>query len=209
MPRWITEGEAASPTRAAEGVAPEVAALRALARAVSTTLPDDSLHVDVVRVSAWTSPAEGPRIAVRGCASGAAPETSPWLLVDATARGMEVGVAAAGGDPEATARVRRALLGRTDPSLRESCARLLAAGWHTRGAPLSDLGDGSLPEALRPWLVRRGLRVWMDLSWTDWLGEPGLAAEVADRWREVLPLFDVMRTGEPVPRDATRSAGAR
>jgi hypothetical protein len=206
MPQWIAAGETAAPGRTS-AIAPEVAALRALARAVGALLAETPLELDVVRTAAWASPGGGPRIALRGGVSDAAPESSPWLLVDATARGMEVGLAAAGGDPEATARVRRALLGRTDPTLRETCVRLSAAGWRTSGEPLADLSDGSLPESLRPWLVRRGLRVWRDLPWADWLGEPGLAGEIADRWREILPLFEVMRT--PEETTASRRAGDR
>ena len=42
-------------------------------------------------------------------------------------------------------------------------------------------------------MLSGGLRVSLMLSWDDWVDEPSLAGEIADRLREVLPLFDAMR----------------
>lgn len=120
-------------------------------------------------------------------------EASPLLYADLGAQGVEVGAASAGGDPDATARVRRSVLQSSDGSLRGVCAGLLVRGWRVSGEPLPDAGDGSVPEDLRGWLRRRDLRVHLLLPWDGWIDEPGLAGEIADRFRELLPLFDVMR----------------
>ncbi|MFN8177159.1 MAG: hypothetical protein U0167_04495 [bacterium] len=135
-------------------------------------------------------------------------ETSPLLYADLGAAGIDVGAASAGADPEATARVRRALLQTSDDSLRATCAALLAGGWQVLGEPLPDAEDGSLPDDLRPWLVRRDLRVQRLLPWDAWIDDPELAGEIADRFRELLPLFDAMRAPLPVERPTARAAEA-
>lgn len=170
----------------------DVATLLALGRAAAAGLREARLQVS--RGACFDPAADRGAIAVSAWPIGADPGSSPHLFVDAGAFGLRVGVATGGGDPEATARVRRALLGRDDPSLRESCARLLGAGWRVGGAALPDAADGSLPDAVRPWLVRRGLRAHRLVEWTGWIGEPALAQEIADLWRDVLPVLDVMRT---------------
>jgi hypothetical protein len=133
-------------------------------------------------------------------------EASPLLYADLGAAGLEVGVASAGADPEATARVRRALLQTSDDSLRATCAALLARGWRVLGERLPDAEDGSLPDDLRPWLVRRDLRVQRLLPWDAWIDDPELGGEIADRFRELLPLFDAMRAPLPAERPLARGA---
>jgi hypothetical protein len=132
-------------------------------------------------------------------------DASPLLYVDLGAAGLDVGAASAGADPEGTARVRRSLLQAADGSLRATCAALLAGGWRVSGEPLPDAGDGSVPDDLRPWLRRRDLRVHRFLPWDAWTDEPELADEIADRFRELLPLFDVLRA----PAIAERSRAGR
>jgi hypothetical protein len=134
-------------------------------------------------------------------------EKSPLLYADLGAASIEVGCASAGADPDATARVRRTILQSADGALRAACAGLLARGWRVQGESLPDAQDGSLPEDLRSWLVRRDLRVSRLLPWESWTDDPELAGEIADRFLELLPLFDVMRAPQIAERPLARSAG--
>lgn len=145
---------------------------------------------------------------LRSWDAGSTVDASPLLYADLGADGVEVGAASAGADPQATARVRRSLLQGFDGSLRASCAALLAHGWQVSGETLPDAGDGSVPEDLRAWLRGRDLRVHRVLPWDTWIDSPDLALEVADRFRELLPIFDVMRAPVSVERHPVRSAEA-
>ena len=103
---------------------------------------------------------------------------------------------------EGTARLRRALL--PDHALRAHVSALPASGWTVRGVPRGDAVDVAVPEDLRPWMLRGELQVSLMLPWEDWLEEPGLAEEIVERLREVLPLFDVMRDSEVRARAGKR-----
>ncbi len=177
------------------------AALLSLAHAAAARLPGVALRIAAEPDERLA--ARGGGLSVRARPADAPDAASPHLFADATPESLDVGVAA--GDGEAAARLRRALLGPEDGALRGTCAELLAHGWSVTGAALPDAADGSLPEALRPWLVRRGLRAHRRLAWTDRLAEAALADEVADLWRAVLPLLRVMRAEESAaPRGDAR-----
>lgn len=163
------------------------ASLTALAAALTTLLADvrPRLAFALRRGATEAPPALGSR--EEGPDAGDAPR----LFVELHARGLELGLA--GGDREATARIRRSLLGEADGALRATCAALLSSGWTPSGEALADGDDGSLPDDLRPWLRRRGLRVTRTLSWEASIGNASLAVEIADRFRDLLPLLDAMR----------------
>jgi hypothetical protein len=127
-------------------------------------------------------------------------DRSPLLFVELRPDGVEIGVTDPDPAARGTTRLRGALL--PDRSLRAHVADLPASGWTVRGVPLADAADGSVPEDLRPWMLRGGLRVSLVLPWSEWTAEPGLGDEIVDRLREVLPLFDAMR------RDSAAGAGA-
>ncbi len=176
---------------------PDAAPLLALARAAADRLPGLALRVAAKPDDLGTARGGG-GITVRVRPDDAGAATSPHLFANATPEGLDVGLAAEDG--EAAARLRGALLGPDDAAVRATCAGLLAHGWIVTGVALPDAADGSLPDELRPWLVGRGLRARRRLSWSERLGEPALAEEVADLWREVLPLLHATR--------ATRATGA-
>lgn len=187
-------------------LAPALRAAADLGEAAAERLGGRTLRIRAERVVAGGPMPSGTALVVHAQPAAAA-GPGPSLHVRLDAAGLHAGVTATAGDPEATARVRRALLGTSDASLRETCVRLLSAGWRPRGVPLPDADDGSLPEALRPWLVRRGLHAERDLPWAGRLLEPALAEEIADLWREVLPLLDAM--GAPDTAPAARAGPPR
>jgi uncharacterized protein (DUF2461 family) len=131
---------------------------------------------------------------------------SPEFFAALSSEAIELGANSAGGDPEATARVREALL-REGAAAREA-VRLLSSGWEIGGEPYEGEAPADLPAALREWLRKRDLRISRTLRWENWFQEPGLAIEIAERFRELLPLFDVMRDATPsrqAPSGSVRS----
>lgn len=133
---------------------------------------------------------------------------SPVLFADFSTHGLEAGVAAAGGDPDATLRVVREVLDPRGDGLRQEALALPARGWSIAGRPSEDRDPADLPAELRPWSLRNGLRISRHLPWEAWIDEPGLVTELADRFRELLPFFDVMRRS-PAPSAAPRPARKR
>ena len=127
-------------------------------------------------------------------------EASPELFVELKPTHLEIGVFDA-TSPLGSTRLRRALL--PDPALRAHVAGLPGSGWEISGEPLGDADDGAVPTELRPWMVGRDLRVALRLDWDEWADEPGLAVEIVDRLREVMPLFAAMREEEEVARAAS------
>lgn len=118
---------------------------------------------------------------------------SPVFFADFSARGIDAGMAAAGGDPDATIRVVDALLHPGSEELRQVALALPARGWVISGRPAEHPDPASFPTELRPWVLRSGLRIHRHLPWEAWIDEPGLVTELADRFRELLPFFDRMR----------------
>jgi hypothetical protein len=103
---------------------------------------------------------------------------SPLLHATFHSRGIEVGVEAH-GEREAE-RFRILLAG--SPELERSIAELAAHGWSLS--------------------FRDGVRASRILDWQDGQ-EPAFAAEVADHFRALLPLFDALRqAGHPLPAAA-------
>jgi hypothetical protein len=47
--------------------------------------------------------------------------------------------------------------------------------------------------------------VHLPLAWEEWLDEPGLAVEISDRLRQLLPLLDTMR--DPASRRSPANVG--
>jgi hypothetical protein len=140
--------------------------------------------------------ADCPVRTVRAWDRDATPATSPLLFVTFAGRAIEVGLDAAGADPGASARVRDALLD-AEEEPRADAARLLGSGWKVAGPPAGagpPPDAGGLPEDLHPWFGPGPLRVSRQLAWEPWLQEPGFALEIADRFRELLPLFETMRS---------------
>jgi hypothetical protein len=137
--------------------------------------------------------ADCPVRTVRAWDRAATPATSPLLFVTFSGPAIELGLDAAGGDPAASVRVRDALLG-PEEEPRADAAALLCAGWTVEGAAA---GLEELPEDLRPWFAPVPLRVSRRLAWEPWLHEPAFALEVADRFRDLLPLFERMRAPHP------------
>jgi hypothetical protein len=88
-----------------------------------------------------------------------------------SAEGIEIGLAPALSSPESTERLRAALTDARD--LQATVAALTTAGW--------EVSAGGWP------------RVSRMLPWEPWIGEPGLSTEIADRFRELLPVFDAVR----------------
>lgn len=147
---------------------------------------DDAIDSPVRRIRLWDA--------------AAGPDRSPFLFVELHLDGVEIGVVDPDPWTQGTARLRSALL--PDRPLRAHVSALPASGWTVEGVPLADADDGAVPEDLRPWMLRGELRVSLALPWEEWTGEPGLADEIVDRLREVLPLFDAMR------HDSSVEAGA-
>jgi hypothetical protein len=183
--------------------------LKALVTDLEERLSDISAFVALeARVGAslsWprgrpSAPDDCPVSRVRAWARGLDPDSSPLLYADFSAPGIEIGLAAAGGDPAATSRVRRSIA--SDDGLRGIAADLLAAGWVVSGeAPAADAG--SLAADLRPW-AWESLRVTRVEPWSEWVEEPAFTSELAARFRELLPLFERMVEG--VQKTARRPA---
>jgi hypothetical protein len=121
-----------------------------------------------------TGPEDCPVRSVRAWARGRDPEESPLLFANFSAGDIEIGLSAAGSAPAID----------SDDEGRADVVRLLTAGWTV---------EDESPA---------GLRVTRRAAWGDWLGEPGFATELADRFRELLPLFERMLVAAPAPSDA-------
>ena len=146
-----------------------------------------------------SAPEHCPVRTVRAWARGRRPDRSPLLFANFSSRGIEIGLGAEGGDPGATLRLRRSLA--SDAGTRAAAASLLAGGWTVTGDdPAPDAADG--PADLRPWAWENGLRVTRRESWEPWIREPGFADELADRLRELLPVFERMLVEVSAPTDA-------
>jgi hypothetical protein len=135
-------------------------------------------------------------------------DQSPELFAALSTEAIEIGVGSAGGDPDATSRVREALMRPESTTAREG-VRLLSSGWEIRGETYEGEIPANLPAALREWLRERDLRVSRTLRWEDWFHEPGLTVEIAERFRELLPVFDVMRDAAAPSRHSPSSSAAR
>ncbi|MGQ0722631.1 MAG: hypothetical protein ACT4PE_13830 [Candidatus Eiseniibacteriota bacterium] len=98
------------------------------------------------------------------------PADSPVLHATFEAAGIELGLEPAAGSADSTRRLRAAL---SAPGLAPAVLTLSVAGWEvtTDGWP----------------------RVSRRLRWEPWIDEPGFAPELADRFRELLPVFDEVR----------------
>lgn len=207
--RFFAELESERPAVIDRGlyVANVLSPLKALVVDIGIRLAGSRPAISLVpRVGDSLSPGDpAPVRRIRGWDAASSADASPLLFVDFRASGIDVGLEAGGADPAATARVRRALVMPGDSGLRSMCAALVAVGWRVDGERLPDGEDGSLPADLRPWLRHRELRVRRPLAWEDWQDEPGLAVEIADRFRELLPLLDAMR--DPAPRRSAANVG--
>ncbi len=166
------------------------------------------------RVGASLVPVKGSNVESSGCPvdqirlwdRAHSPEESPTLYTSFSSAGMEVGTAARGGDPEATARVRRILEADPHGALAQWIERRSRAGWVLHGRPLVGPVARTLPEFLEPWMLEKCLRFARFLPWKAWLDRPELAGAITEHFLVAHPLFDVMRGREPdLPRD--ESAG--
>jgi hypothetical protein len=119
---------------------------------------------------ARAAPDDCPVRRVRAWDARLGPAESPVLHATFSAQGIELGLEPAPGSADSTRRVRAAL---SDPGLAADVSGLSASGW--------DVSADGWP------------RVCRRLRWEPWIDEPGLAHEVADRFRELLPLFDEVR----------------
>ena len=102
---------------------------------------------------------------------------------------------------ESKERVQAALADPGGWELRRAAAALLTGGWKVSGVARQEPAPEKLPEGLGAWEKERALRVTRNFAWESWIDEPAFAREVADRFRELLPVFDAMR-------EATRSPSA-
>jgi hypothetical protein len=136
---------------------------------------------------------------VRAWDASATPDTSPLLQVTFTGEAVRIGLEA--DDRGCVAGLRRALLG-ADEGPRRIAATLLGRGWTLGGPRSPDAEDGAIPPDIRPWLRREPLHVTRSFAWEPWLEEPAFVDEVADGFRELLPLFQLLR----LPRPAARAA---
>jgi hypothetical protein len=77
-----------------------------------------------------------------------------------------------------------------------------------RDAPVSAADRAALESA--GWTVRsdEGVEVSRRLPWDEWLDDPDLGRELADRFRELLPLFDELRRSPSVARRDAAPGGA-
>ncbi len=70
----------------------------------------------------------------------------------------------------------------------------------------------AVPEGYEECVAPSGTRVATTLEWEAWIDEPGLAPELADRFRELLPLLGQVRPAglddDPVRSDGARTGGA-
>jgi hypothetical protein len=151
---------------------------------------------------------------------------SPLLTVTFLGKAIEVALEAAGGDPGASDRVHDAILG-PDEEARILALTLLRHGWHPEGPRGPDLrtvpGEGErtaaamhpeqakplsaddiIPDDLHPYFEHDSVRLVRRLAWEPWLEEPSFALEVADLFRELLPLLALMEA--PAPRRAADKA---
>lgn len=146
-----------------------------------------------------SAPEDCPVRTVRAWARGRRADRSPLLYANFSSRGIEIGLAAEGGDPGATHGLGRSLA--SDEGMRATAAALLAGGWTVTGEEPAP-GATDRPEDLRPWAWERGLRVTRREPWEPWIREPAFADELADRLRELLPVFARMLVEAPAPTDA-------
>jgi hypothetical protein len=122
------------------------------------------------------APDDCPVRRVRAWDAHLGPADSPVLHATFSAGGIELGLEPAAGSAQSTRRLRAAL---TDPGLAPAVLALATSGWDVSA-------DGW------PHVVRR-------LRWEPWIDEPGFARELADRFRELLPVFDEVRAhSDPV-----------
>lgn len=135
--------------------------------------------------------ADCPVSTVRAWLADSDPSTSPLLSFSLSSSQLRVSLDCA-ENANAVPRLRALLLS-DDERPRRIALDALARGWDVEGPRLVEADDGSLPEALRPWMRQGHLRITRVLDWEEWLDEPGLAVEVADRFRELLPLMELMR----------------
>lgn len=187
-----------------------------LHRLLADAAPALSLEARVGASLAWPrhvapDSADCPVRTLRAWTTDSTPSRSSLLSVNFSGRAIEISLEAAGGDPEASRRLRDALLG-PDEDARADAASLLCAGWQVDGADVAEVeppdAEDPLPEHLRPWFAARSVRVFRPVAWEPWIEEPGFALEVADRWRELLPFFEIMRAEsapELTPTDVGRS----
>ena len=139
------------------------------------------------------TPGRCPVTTIRGWDAASTPDHSPLLLARLTSRGLEVGLTSAGADPTAVHRTIAAI-GSPGGDLHDRSAELEARGWRVE----ESTGPGpSSPSGCAECDARAEageLSVTCLLAWDDWLDEPGLAPEIADLFREVLPFFDALRS---------------
>ncbi len=189
---------------AAHVLSPFKALVADLDRLLSYVTPPLGLEPRVGRSLYWSGPlppcpGDCPVRQIRVWDARRAPEESPALYATFSRSGIEVGLAAAGGDPEATRRLTDALREEKGSEIRGRADDLLARGWVAEGetadADRGDARDGDI----RPWAWERGLRVYRTLDWNRWIDEPGFVVELADLFRELLPLFDRMREARAAP----------
>jgi hypothetical protein len=157
------------------------------------------------RVGASLVPVKGSNVESAGCPvdqirlwdRAHSPEKSPTLYTSFSSAGMEVGTAARGGDPQATARVRRILEAEPHGALAQWIERRSREGWVLHGRPLVGPIARALPEFLEPWMLEKCLRFARFLPWEAWLDRPELTGAITEHFLVAHPLFDVMRGREP------------
>ncbi len=125
---------------------------------------------------------------VRAWAAAADPQSSPLLSVTFTAEAIRLSLSAR--EPEPLAAFRDLLLG-PDEAPRADAATLLSRGWSIECADATTAD--SLSPGLEPWCGSGPLEVDRLLAWEPWLEEPAFVDEVADRFREALPVFRHLR----------------
>ena len=151
----------------------------------------------------WGDPAlqdDRPVQTVRAWAAAADPQASPLLSVTFTAEAIRLSLSAR--EPGPLAAFRDLLLG-PDEEPRADAATLLSRGWSIESAGASATAADSLPADLAPWCGSGPLEVHRLLAWEPWLEEPAFADEVADRFREAMPVFRHLRG-----RAATGASGS-
>lgn len=175
-----------------------------LARRLGDVSDTISLEARVGLSLAWPrevapESADCPVRTIRAWDRNTRPAVSPLLVVGFSGRDIEIALDAAGADPAASRQVREALLEPSEDA-RVEAATLVARGWTVTGPDAGLDGEhGDLPDGIRPWFAHSPLRVSRRLAWEPWLGEPGFVLEVADRFRELLPLFERMRVPHSAP----------